>query len=179
MSVDDYDAVVFDLDGTLVHLDVDWDAVDRTVRSLLADHGVDTDESTAWELYDDAEAVGRATAVEEIIASHERDGATRARRLPLADELPLSVPTGVCSLNSEAAVRIALEDHGLEGHVVSVVGRDTVGKRKPDPEPLLAAVDGLGASPEQTLFVGDSERDAETARRAGTDFRYVADFDLA
>ena len=56
-----------------------------------------------------------------------------------------------------------------------VIGRDTVETFKPDPESLLAAVDRLGVRPERTLFVGDSERDAETADRAGTRFAYVGD----
>ncbi|MFB6105900.1 MAG: HAD family hydrolase [Halobacteriaceae archaeon] len=175
MTFDAYEAVVFDLDGTLVHLDVDWDAVDEAVREVLSEHGVATATSTAWDLYDDAETVGRADDVEAIIASHERDGATRARRLPLADRLPVGVPTAVCSLNCEQAVRTALDDHGLATHVQVVVGRDTTGARKPDPRPLLAAIEGLGADPERTLFVGDSARDEETARRAGVEFAYVVD----
>ena len=73
----------------------------------------------------------------------------------------------------EAACRTALDVHDLASHVEAVVGRDTVATRKPDPEPLLAALDPLDVPPERALFVGDSERDAVTAERAGMDFRYV------
>jgi len=45
------------------------------------------------------------------------------------------------------------------------------------PEGLLSVVDDLEADPGATVFVGDSERDAETARRAGTEFAWASEFD--
>jgi phosphoglycolate phosphatase len=175
VNFEGHDAVVFDLDGTLVRLAVDWAAVDAAVAALLEDAGGDADGRRAWTLYDEAVALGVGDAVEECIASHERAGAAEAERLPLADRLPLAVPTAVCSLNCEAAVRRALEGHGLGEHVEAVVGRDTVGARKPDPEGLLEACRRLGVDPADALFVGDSERDEETARNAGVPFEYVGD----
>ncbi len=82
---------------------------------------------------------------------------------------------GVCSLNCEAACRRALESHGLASAVDVIVGRDTVETQKPDPEPLLVAVDELGVEPADTVFIGDSARDEQTARRAGVEFEYVGD----
>ena len=79
----------------------------------------------------------------------------------------------VCALDGGARVRRAVSVHGRAGAVGATVGRDSLATRKPDPEPLLAALDGIGADPEAALFVGDGERDAETAARAGVDFRYV------
>ncbi len=173
---EEYDAVVYDLDGTLVRLAVDWAAVERAVGAVLVEAGVDPDELTAWELLAAAEEAGVGDRVEGIIADHEREGAARAERLPHADEVAgVSIPVGVCSLNCEAACRTALERHDLAAHVEVVVGRDSVGARKPDPEPLLEAVRRLGVPPERAVFVGDSERDAVTAERAGTAFEYVGD----
>ena len=43
-------------------------------------------------------------------------------------------------------------------------------KLKPDPAPLLLCLDRLGAVPTSTLYVGDSEIDAETAFRAKVPF---------
>jgi phosphoglycolate phosphatase len=37
---------------------------------------------------------------------------------------------------------------------------------KPDPAPLRAIIDKLGANTERTLYVGDSETDIATARAA-------------
>jgi phosphoglycolate phosphatase len=169
----DYDAVVYDLDGTLVRLDVDWDAVAEDAAAALSDRGVDPAGMTLWDVLETAEKAGYREPIEEAIAGHEREGARTSQRLPVADELPLDVPVGVCSLNCEAACRLALGIHGIDGHVDVVVGRDTVGTYKPNPEPLLAVIRGLSAEPGRALFVGDSERDAEAARRAGVPFQYV------
>lgn len=167
-----YDAVVYDLDGTLVRLAVDWDAVAREVAGVLAERGVDPPEGL-WGMLEVADETGNREAVEVAIARHEERGARDSDRLPTADELPREEPVGVCSLNCERSCRVALSTHGLTGHVRTVVGRDSVATEKPDPEPLLTAVEALGATPERTLFVGDGERDELTARRAGTEFRYV------
>lgn len=168
-----YDAVVYDLDGTLVSLPVDWSAANRDALAAAREAGVATAGETLWELLDRAEREGFAPVVEAVVAEHECRAAREADRLPTAGELPRSVPTGVCSLNAEAACRLALRRHGLDTHVDVVVGRDTVAESKPDPEPLLAAVRALSAAPDRTLFVGDSDRDALTAERAGVEFRFV------
>ncbi|MFC4988409.1 MULTISPECIES: HAD family hydrolase [Saliphagus] len=174
MSGADYDAVVYDLDGTLVDLDVDWEATAVDVREVYAAAAVDVPAGDLWELLAAAADHDLAPEVEAAIAAREREGARRAARLPLAEELlACSVPAGICSLNCEEACRIALDSHDLLEAVDAVVGRDTVGSRKPDPEPLLEAVSRIGATPGRTLFVGDSERDARTAERAGTAFEYV------
>lgn len=47
-----------------------------------------------------------------------------------------------------------------------VVGGDGPWPRKPDPEALIAAMARASASPEQTLLIGDSAIDLETAHRA-------------
>ncbi|WP_435143440.1 HAD family hydrolase [Halobaculum sp. P14] len=170
---DEFDAVVYDLDGTLVRLAVDWDAAARDAVSLFERHGHDVADADLWGLLERADSAGIRDELESLLGEHEVDGAERADRLPHADELPRGVPTGVCSLNCEAACRVALDRHGLADSVDVVVGRDSVGTYKPDPEPLLATLRDLGVPPEHAVFVGDSERDELTANRAGVSFRYV------
>ena len=169
-----YDAVVYDLDGTLVRLAVDWRATAERIRPILRDHGATVESDDALDLLPVAEDLGVADEVEPHLAAAEREGARRSERLPLLDELAEATgPVGVCSLNCEAACREALDAHGVARDVGAVVGRDSVEERKPHPAPLLVAVDELGAAPERTLFVGDSDSDEATARRAGTAFRRV------
>jgi phosphoglycolate phosphatase len=172
----DHEAVVYDLDGTLVRLAVDWEAAASDATALFADAGVDAADADLWSLFESAPDHGLADELESVLAAHERRGAERAVRLPLADRLAdRDVPVGVCSLNAEAACRRALERHGLLDHVAAVVGRDSVATHKPDPEPLLATLDRLGVDPDAALFVGDTERDAVTADRAGVAFAFVDD----
>ena len=170
----EYDAVVYDLDGTLVDLDVDWGAVAVDVREVYETAGKTPPSDGLWEMLEGASDAGLEADVESTIAAHEREGARTAPRLAHADELlERTVPVGVCSLNCKDACRIALEEQGLDEAVDAVVGRDTVATRKPDPEPLLETVRKLGVEPENAVFVGDSERDELTAQRAGTAFEYV------
>lgn len=55
----------------------------------------------------------------------------------------------------------------LAGAQVLVCG-DTTAQSKPHPEPLLHACRVLGVSPERTVYVGDDERDIVAGRAAGT-----------
>lgn len=170
-----YDAVVYDLDGTLVRLTVDWGEVRRAVAEVLEGGGADPGSADLWSMLRIAAEAGLSAEVEETIAGYERDGARESTRLPLADELPREVPVGVCSLNCADACRIALETHDMADSVGAIVGRDTVDSQKPDPEPLVETLDRLGVDPGRSLFVGDSPTDAEAAAAAGVDFEYVSD----
>jgi len=176
VTYDGYEGVVYDLDGTLVRLAVDWELAAEDVVGIYEAAGVVADGRDLWDLFEEAEDHGIGGAVEATLASHERQGARESTRLPTADELEeLDLPVAVCSLNCEAACRIALETHGLADDVDAVVGRDTAGVHKPDPESLLAAVEAIDRTPGEVVFVGDSERDEVTAERAAVDFRYVPD----
>ncbi|MFB6092893.1 MAG: HAD family hydrolase [Haloquadratum sp.] len=168
-----YDAVVWDLDGTLVRLSVDWEEVTGDVAELFDAHGVDASDVDLWEMLHLADESGLREEVESVIAAHERAGAERSRRLSHADVVGEFRTEGVCSLNAENACRTALDVHGLSAHVDAVVGRDTLATQKPDPEPLLETLRRMGVGPDEAVFVGDSERDAEAARRAGVAFRYA------
>ncbi len=171
----DREAVVYDLDGTLLRLAVDWSGLAVELRERFTRAGVEADDWSVWDCYHRAADHGLADEVEAAITERELEGAEAAERLPAADDLAgLSIPIGVCSLNAEAACRAALERHGLLEHVDAVVGRDTVGPVKPDPAPLLAAVESLGAEPGAAYYIGNREKDAEAARRAGVPFAYVS-----
>jgi phosphoglycolate phosphatase len=155
---------------------VNWKAVAEDLLAYYDDAGVETDASSVWESYDRAVGTEHEAAVNEIIASHEREGARRSRRLPHADRLlGDDHPVAVCSLNAEAACHVALERHDLSERVSAVVGRDSVEGRKPDPGPLVATAETLGVDVDRALFVGDSRRDEQAAERAGMAFEYVDD----
>jgi len=55
----------------------------------------------------------------------------------------------------------------LEDQFDAVVGSDDVHNPKPHPEPVLTALELLGAMPEETVFIGDSRHDMESGRAAG------------
>ncbi len=174
MLDDQYDAIIYDLDGTLVRLDVDWGDVTRDVRTVYTEQGIDEIDGGLWDLYLAADTYELADVVEHTISDHELAGAASSTRLPLADRVTAhSVPVGVCSLNAESAVRSALETHGLADDVDAVIGRDSVPGQKPDPEPLHATVEDLPEPIATPVFVGDSPRDRTAAERAGIAYRDV------
>lgn len=74
----------------------------------------------------------------------------------------------ICTNKPVAPARAVLAHFGLLDSFAAIFGGDSLPQRKPDPAPLLATIAALGHP--QTLFVGDSEVDAECATRAGIDF---------
>ena len=49
----------------------------------------------------------------------------------------------------------------------TVVGGDETKRHKPDPEPLLLALERLGARPDEAAYVGDAPFDVKAAKAAG------------
>ena len=60
-----------------------------------------------------------------------------------------------------------LKAKGLDGYFEMVFGGDAFERKKPDPLPLIKTCEALGTAPARTLMVGDSSNDAQAARAAG------------
>ncbi len=60
-----------------------------------------------------------------------------------------------------------LRAKGLGGYFEKVFGGDAFARKKPDPLPLIETCAALGTAPARTLMVGDSSNDAQAARAAG------------
>jgi phosphoglycolate phosphatase len=75
-------------------------------------------------------------------------------------------PLAVLTNKPGAMARKILDGLGLLQRFAVVVGGDEA-PRKPDPSGLLDVMARLGAAPPETVLVGDSRHDVETARRAG------------
>lgn len=74
---------------------------------------------------------------------------------------------GVCSNKPVAFTRELLVHLGLASLLSVVVGPEDVPHPKPAPDMLRLALDRLGVSPAEALYVGDMRVDIETARAAG------------
>ena len=57
----------------------------------------------------------------------------------------------------------------FDGEIGLIVGDYPGRARKPAPDSLLIAMETLGAKPEETVYVGDTEVDMQTAAAAGVD----------
>lgn len=60
-----------------------------------------------------------------------------------------------------------LEEKGLGGYFGWLVGGDTLPQQKPDPAALFWVMDKVGATPAESLFIGDSRNDVRAAQAAG------------
>jgi pyrophosphatase PpaX len=71
----------------------------------------------------------------------------------------------VTSKRNEPARR-GLECFGLQNYFEFIIGSDDTAKHKPDPEPLLLAVERLAVPVDACVYVGDSPYDMQAARAA-------------
>ncbi len=56
---------------------------------------------------------------------------------------------------------------GLAPYFLNIYGGNSFATKKPDPEGLRTLMSEAGAKPEETVMIGDSQVDVETARNAG------------
>ena len=56
---------------------------------------------------------------------------------------------------------------GLAPYFLNIYGGNSFATKKPDPEGLLALMKEADATPEETVMIGDSQVDVQTARNAG------------
>ncbi len=77
------------------------------------------------------------------------------------------IRTGICTNKPERLAQKLLVSLGVRDLFGSLVGADTLPVRKPDAAPYRASVERAGGAVAQSLLVGDSVTDRETARAAG------------
>jgi phosphoglycolate phosphatase len=109
---------------------------------------------------------------EELIASYRALYPTRGNRgtrvFPGVKEAlaALGGRKSTATTKGTTTTRTVLEQFGLAGYFDHVQGTDGFAY-KPAPDVILAALDALGARPEDCLLVGDSPVDMDAGRRAG------------
>ena len=74
---------------------------------------------------------------------------------------------GIVSAKRRATVERVFAGTGIGDYFDVVVGSDDTVKHKPDPEPILMALELLSAAPQEAGYVGDSPFDVAAGRAAG------------
>ncbi|WP_419825322.1 phosphoglycolate phosphatase [Sphingomonas sp.] len=175
--------VVFDLDGTLADTAPDLTDALNHALGVLGRPAVPANDVRAM-VGHGARALlrkglaatggGDETMVEEgfpiFLDWYEAHIADRSRPFPgveaALDALAADgVALAVCTNKLEELARRFVSAIGWEDRFAAIVGGDTLPVRKPDPAPLLAAIEAAGGGP--AAFVGDSITDTDTARAAG------------
>lgn len=80
---------------------------------------------------------------------------------------------GIISTKYRYRIKELLDQHFPANFMDIIIGGEDVKAAKPSPEGLLLAIKQLHASKAETLYIGDSTVDAETAQNAGVDFAGV------
>jgi phosphoglycolate phosphatase len=176
------EAILFDLDGTLVDTAPDMVAV---LTQLQKDNGR---EPLPYELarsFVSNGAMGLVRLAFPDVGDAERErlhrdylerygaavcvGSTLFPGLAeLLDRLDAhGTPWGVVTNKPARMTEPLLAALGLDGRIACTVSGDTLPQRKPDPAPLLLACRMAGVTPEKAIYVGDALRDIEAGRAAG------------
>jgi pyrophosphatase PpaX len=102
------------------------------------------------------------------IAEHDRLIRSFPTMLPALETLrAAAVPLAIVTSKNRIGLNRGLSALGLEGFFATTLTTDDTARHKPHPAPVLLALERLGASPERTVFVGDSLHDLEAGRAAG------------
>lgn len=161
---------IFDLDGTLVEKygEQPLSSVVETLGRLVAE-----DAQIAVATNQAGPAWGVVTGEPKYPDPHGMGArfARIARRVPPLSEVPWFVAVGDTRLPLSAMayeLLIAQLQSGAGDLILHASASSTW--RKPEPGMLLAACDRFGVGPDEVVYIGDADSDAEAATRAGTAF---------
>ncbi|MFI9646830.1 HAD-IA family hydrolase [Streptomyces sp. NPDC052040] len=172
-------AVLFDMDGTLVDTErLWWEAVERVAAGLGRTLGDDDQpEVLGRPVEHTADWLGSLTgaAADGIAADLHREFADRVGHgvvprpgaLALLDALARNgVPTALVTASPRAVADTVLAALGADRFAVSVTADDTE-RTKPEPDPYLAACRALGVDPGGCVAVEDTLTGVASAEAAG------------
>ena len=175
-------AVLFDLDGTLVDSAPD---LAGAVNALRISRGLDALPLAQLRPYASHGARGLIGAGLSVSPEHPEFDALRNEFLDyyqshacvetaLFDGMEHvlqtleahRIPWGIVTNKHERFTKPLLEQLNLSHRAAVIISGDTAEHAKPHPAPLLLAAERLGLSPEKLVYVGDDQRDIQSAKAA-------------
>lgn len=178
--------IIFDLDGTLIDSAPDIQSVAAAVLHEFGKESLSLVETRQFIGEGASVFVSRmmaARGLDEATVSHAEIHQSFIAQYALAVDKAVFYPgvlaalsllkvsghrLGLCTNKPEVPALAVMRHMGLDTIFHAFIAGGMIDSRKPEPEMLWKTIEELGVG--ETLFVGDSEIDAETARRAGVRF---------
>ncbi len=182
-SLNGLKAVVFDFDGTLAVLNIDFSAMKDGVVALMKEYGLPEDsirERYLLEIIEEAyRSLSRKTPdraeefcrrAHRFLENFEIESAERGSLIPGVTEMlaglrDKGLRIGIVTRNCEHAVRTVFPD--IDHFCDVFVPRNLIQAVKPHPNHLAFVMKTLGFFGAQCLMVGDHPMDIEAGKRAG------------
>ncbi|MDA8329358.1 MAG: HAD-IA family hydrolase [Betaproteobacteria bacterium] len=177
------EAILFDLDGTLVDTAPDLAWVlnqQRAMHGLIempfdlirpyASHGTAGLLQIGFSIGDDHPAYTELRS--EYLALFESHGNQYSQLFPgmmeVLDELEMrGIPWGIVTNKPGWLTAPLLDQMGLDQRAACVITGDTCARSKPHPDPLLAACAQINLPANTCVYIGDAERDITAAHACG------------
>ena len=181
MIQNQFELVVFDLDGTLVKSD---ETIFQTMRRALDQVGVNDDmnreaftNAIGHHFKDMFKAmnleVERYDEFVEHYKAHYFDFIDYSKLYPGVEEMlfklqEMQIKIALLTTKLQEQADQIIDHFGLRNYFDEVTGRRPGVPHKPDPEPLLNICNLLNIDPVKTLMIGDTELDIRCAKNANT-----------
>ncbi|MCX8171395.1 MAG: HAD family hydrolase [Candidatus Bathyarchaeota archaeon] len=184
-------AVIFDLDDTLIYSKIDYGGVKRALIRFFVEHGVEpsllSEDMLNFEIFKVAaeslrksklpkEAIERVLEeARAVLDDFEMKALGGARLMEGALETlnslkEMGLKIGIVTNSCRVYTAKIIEVFSLNRYVDVFITRDDVNSLKPDPGHLLKALEILGVSADEVVFVGDHWIDSVCAERANVKF---------
>ncbi|TFG24257.1 MAG: HAD family hydrolase [Promethearchaeota archaeon] len=181
-------AIIWDLDGTLIHFKIDWVRARREAIKILKHYGVPKHLLTVKSSI--LENIGLARdyfnnsgitpekieniieKVDQVVNEIEYEAATEAIAVNGIQEVleylsKKNLKQAIYTFNTYRNAKTSLEKTNLLHFFDVIVGRDHVKNTKPHPEHLTLICNKLGVNPSNIIVIGDNHRDIEGALNVG------------
>ncbi|VAV97199.1 Phosphoglycolate phosphatase [hydrothermal vent metagenome] len=181
--------IIFDLDGTLIDSAPDLHAISnavlaahghepltlQTVTSFIGNGIPKLVERCFKAANDPLEGEALDNAITMFLEKYAKEPAKHSTFYPgvleTLDKLKdQGFVLGICTNKTEAMATLIVDKMGISSYFACVAGGDRIKEKKPAPEPLINCAREMGCTPEDIIFVGDSETDAATAENASVSF---------
>jgi phosphoglycolate phosphatase len=176
-------AIIFDFDGTLVVLNIDFSLMRERIFDLMGRYGIKegtVQQKYLLEIIDEVYQIlweknpsGAEAFFQEshrILHEVEMKAAESGKLIPgtaatLKTLMKKGIKVGIITRNCEDAVRKVFPD--IDDFCDILVSRDSVKKVKPHPDHLTYVMKSLKTSGEESAMVGDHVMDIQAGKRVG------------